>query len=196
MKAPSTSSAYSSIRDTLGASAYKVIKKADKGQIAFWGDISVIALANIFQLCEIATLSGKLEVQSTLNKGDFYFTKGILSYGMLQIHHRRLGEILLQSQLLTKEQLQECLQLHKQLRPQPRFGQLLIDKGYIDPKRLNNTLQQQVKEAFFETLSWQEGTFVFYQGLSPEPQEIQLRERVESLLLEGMVFLDNAAEIK
>ena len=51
-----------------------------------------------------------------------------------------------------------------------------------------------MKEAFFETLSWHEGSFVFYPKLVPAPEEVQTRARIDSLLLEGMVHLDEAAD--
>jgi len=164
--------------------------------ISFQGNIAAIALDNIFQLLEFAALSGKLEVNSRDNIGNFYFTKGVLTYGMLHINHRKIGEILLDSQLITEEQLQECLDLHKQSQFQRRFGQILLEKNYIQSARLDDSLHRQIKEAFFEALSWQEGTFFFYQNQTPSPEATRLQARVDHLLLEGMVYLDNSAAPK
>ena len=168
---------------------------AGKG-IAFQGDIGVIALDNIFQLFDFAALSGKLEVHSPANKGSFYFKEGVLIFGMLHISRRKIGKILLEAQMLTEEQLQECLLLHKQTRPQRQFGQILMEQGYLDPAGLNDTLSRQIKESFFEALSWQQGTFTFYHNQTPPPDVIQLQERVDHLLLEGMVYLDNTATLE
>jgi hypothetical protein len=160
--------------------------------ISFQGNIAAIAMENIFQLLDFAALTGKLEVNSPDNTGNFYFTKGVLTSGMLQINHRKIGEILLESQLITEEQLQECLRLHKQSNFQRRFGQILLELGYIQPSILNESLLSQIKEAFFEALSWQEGTFVFYRNMVPAPDAIRLQARVDHLLLEGMVYIDNS----
>lgn len=159
--------------------------------ISFQGNIAAIALENIFQLLDFAALTGKLEVSSPDNIGNFYFTKGLFTYGMLHIHHRKIGEILLESQLITEEQLQECLHLHKQCKFQRRFGQILLEQNYIQPSLLNDSLQRQIKEAFFETLSWQEGTFAFYLNQEPSSGTIQLQARIDHMLLEGMVYIDN-----
>jgi hypothetical protein len=159
--------------------------------ISFQGNIAAIAMENIFQLLDFAALTGKLEVNSPGNTGNFYFTKGVLTSGMLQINHRKIGEILLESQLITEEQLQECLRLHKQSQFQRRFGQILLEKNYIQPSILDDSLLRQIKEAFFEALSWQEGTFIFYQNQVPSPGAIRLQARVDHLLLEGMVYIDN-----
>ena len=161
--------------------------------ICFQGNIAAIALENIFQLLDFAALTGKLEVNAPNNTGNFFFTKGLLTSGMLHINHRKIGEILLESRLITQEQLQVCLRLHKQSNFQRRFGQILLENNYIQPSLLNASLLSQIKEAFFEALSWHEGTFVFYQNMVPGPDAIQLQARIDHLLLEGMVYIDNTA---
>jgi len=160
-------------------------------RIAMQGNIAAIALDNIFQLFDFAALTGKLEVHSPENIGNFYFTQGVLTYGMLQIHQRKIGEILLESKMITAEQLQECLRLHAQGLFQRRFGQILLEQGYIEPSGLDNSLLRQIKEAFFEALSWQEGTFAFYPDQFPAPEAVRLEARIDHLLLEGMVYIDN-----
>jgi hypothetical protein len=161
--------------------------------ISFQGNIAAIALENIFQLLDFAALTGKLEVNSPDNIGNFYFSKGLFTYGMLHINHKKIGEILLESKLITEEQLQECLLLHKEGKFQNRFGQILLEKKYIEPSILNDSLLGQIKKAFFEALSWKEGTFIFYQNLAPSPGAIQMQARIDHLLLEGTVYLDDMA---
>jgi hypothetical protein len=159
--------------------------------IALQGNIAAIALDNIFQLFDFAALTGKLEVHTPENIGNFYFMQGVLTYGMLQIHQRKIGEILLESKMITPVQLQECLRLHAQGRFQRRFGQIVLEQGFIEPSGLDESLLRQIKEAFFEALSWQEGTFAFYPDQFPAPETVQLQARVDHLLLEGMVYIDN-----
>ncbi len=163
------------------------------GVVALQGDIAAIALENVFQLFDFAALTGKLEILTSENSGSFYFKKGMLTYGILQINHRRIGELLLDSQMITEVQLEECLLQHQQDPTQKRFGQILLDKGYIQPGNLGESLLRQIKEAFFEALSWQQGTFHFYLNQHPAPEELQTYTRIDHLLLEGMVYLDNTA---
>lgn len=162
-------------------------------RVALEGDISAIAIENIFQLFDFAAMTGKLEVQSATNSGTFYFRKGMLIHGLLQINHRKIGQILLDSQVITEQQLQECLLLHEQTGTRQKFGQILLDKEYIKPDWLNSSLLRQIKEAFFEALSWQKGTFRFYLDQYPAPDVAQLYARVDHLLLEGMVYIDQAS---
>ncbi|WP_448873067.1 DUF4388 domain-containing protein [Desulfobulbus propionicus] len=163
------------------------------GPVGFQGDISFVALDNVFQLMDLAGLSGKLEVRSEDNGGTFYFTNGVFINGTLRINPRRIGAILLESGLITEAQLQEGLRLHEQsAQPQP-LGQILLDRGYVDPGRLDDSLVRQIKEAFFSTLSWRQGSFVYYPGEMPAQTATHLLERVDHLLLEGMVYLDSLA---
>lgn len=172
--------------------AEKKVTKPAMGAVALQGDIAAIALENIFQLFDFAALSGKLKIRTDANSGSFYFRKGMLTYGILQINHFKIGELLLASKMITPEQLRECLLVHEQNPSRQRFGQILLEKGYIQPGHLNDSLLRQIKEAFFEALSWQQGTFHFYLDQNPAPEEIQICTRIDHLLLEGMVYLDNA----
>lgn len=164
-----------------------------KTAAAFQGDIAAIALENIFQLFDFAALSGKLEVHAPENSGSFYFASGVLTYGMLRINPRKIGEMLLESGMITEEQLHECLLLHRQDQGTRPLGHLLQEKGYVDAARLDDLLIRQIKEAFFESLSWRQGTFAFYPGQMSVPTTMRLQERVDHLLLEGMVYLDTLA---
>ncbi|MCL1979729.1 MAG: DUF4388 domain-containing protein [Proteobacteria bacterium] len=157
------------------------------------GDLETIPIENIFQLLDLATLTGKLLIQAKGNSSIFFFRKGMLIRGLLKAKQRRIGQILLDAQAITEEQLQECLQLHQRSRSRQRFGKLLLEKGYIQPYLLDKSLLRQIKEAFFETLSWGKGSFKFYSGQVPDPDETQMCVRIDRLLLEGMVHVDQVS---
>jgi hypothetical protein len=160
---------------------------------ALQGDVAAIAIENVFQLFEFASLTGKLEVQTSTNSGNFFFRKGMLIHGLLRVNQRKIGQILLDAKAITPEQLAECIHLHEQAGARQRFGQILLDKGYAQPYLLDKSLLRQIKEAFFEALSWNEGTFRYYPDQMPPSDEIQMYGRIDRLLLEGMVYIDQSA---
>ncbi|MBM9616531.1 DUF4388 domain-containing protein [Desulfobulbus rhabdoformis] len=159
--------------------------------IGFQGNIAAVSLDNIFQLIDFASLTGKLIVQAQNNDGNFYFSAGIFVHGTLRVNPHRIGALLLENSVITTAQLEECLQLHEQSSPPQPLGQFLVEKGYVDPQYLDESLGQQVKRAFYESLAWQEGTFAFYPGEDPIGAVNQIQERIDHLLLEGMIYLDN-----
>jgi len=162
---------------------------------ALQGDIGIVPIENIFQFLEVVALTGKLAIQATDNSGIFYFRQGVLIHGSLKFNQRKVGQILLDTKAVTEEQLRECLQLYEQSGSRQRFGKFLLDKGYANPYLLDKSLLYQIKEAFFEALSWTEGTFRFYSGQAPAPDEIQMYGRLERLLIEGMIHLDHTSSL-
>lgn len=159
---------------------------------AMRGDIGAIALVNIFQFFSLAGLTGRLDIHSTANSGHFYFREGILTRGMLHTSRRRVGEILVASAVITEQQLQECLRLNGAEQPARRIGEILLERGYVHPVKLEDSLFLQMKEAFMATLSWQEGRFAFYPDQVPGHNEYQTHARIDQLLLEGMAETDEA----
>lgn len=158
---------------------------------ALEGDISAVALDDIFQLFDYAGLTGELEVSSGQNSGYFFFEKGLLIFGMLTTNQLKLGEILVAEKYITKDQLDECLQLHRNHGAPKRLGNIMVEHGYINQENLVETIGRQIKAAVFEALSWREGRFSFFNNRTPGKEDILLSERVDHLLLEGMVHLDD-----
>ena len=160
------------------AAAPPLVREESFAAVPAGAAIGETAQENISQSLDPAALTGRLDVRSPATGGSFNFRNGVLTHGVLHVSQRRIGEILLESNLITADQLQECLRLHEQARPPKRFGQILLDRDYIPPAKLDNSLLQQMKEAFFETLSWHEGSFSFYPKLVPAPEEMQTRSLV------------------
>lgn len=160
---------------------------------ALQGDIAAISLDDVFQLFDYAGLTGELEVQHVDNNGFFFFEKGVLIFGMLAENRQRLGEMLLDEGYITAEQLDECLSMHKEDSRQ-RLGRILLAQAYVSEDELVDSLGRQAKSAVFEALSWKEGSFYFHINKAPDDGEVLLRERVDHLLLEGMVHIDENSE--
>ncbi|WP_028579615.1 DUF4388 domain-containing protein [Desulfogranum japonicum] len=159
---------------------------------ALRGDIAAIGLEDVFQLFNFAGLTGELEVQGVSNNGFFFFEKGALIFGALDNKQTKIGELFLASGRITEEQLNECLAIQKQNGNTQRLGQILIAKGYIGRNNLTASLSRQMREAFFDVLTWSEGVFSFYLDHAPGKDEQRLHERVDALLLQGAMHIDHS----
>ena len=164
----------------------------EAASVAMQGDIAAVSLVNIFQFFSLAGLTGRLDIRTTANSGHFYFNEGILTHGVLQTSRRRIGEILIESKVITEQQLQECLRVNGANGSAKRIGEILLERGYLHPVKLDDTLFMQMKEAFMATLNWEEGSFAFYPDLSPPIGDFLTAARIDQLLLEGMVDTDEA----
>lgn len=158
--------------------------------VDFQGAIDVVTIEGVFQLLYYANLSGKLILLNPPKKASFYFSKGKLMWGSLHDEQKQLGQRLIDAAAITEEQLEECLVIHIGEKHKKKLGSILLEKGFLQTDILHESLKQQAKEAFFQSLSWQQGSFAFISDLPSPEDEFTLNERIDHLLLEGVVQID------
>lgn len=160
--------------------------------VALQGNIALIELNTIFQFFDYTSASGELRIIGEENNGSFFFRNGMLIFGTLSVNQKKIGDLLLDSQLITAQQLAQSLEIHGQHGGRRRLGEILVHRGFLDYQNLAEMLKKQAREAFFATLAWKKGMFFFYADQYPAKEEILINDRIEHLLLEGMVRMDNA----
>jgi hypothetical protein len=164
---------------------------SSKKTAPFQGDLSVITIENLMQLVGHASLSGELQLTTPSNSAVFFVHKGTLVYGYLENNPMKIGQILIQENYITSEHLQECLSQYKRESPRPKIGKILVEKGYLQQDDLVKAIKEQIKAIFFEVLSWKEGSFTFSIKDIPSGEGIFLEERIDHLILAGIIHLDN-----
>ncbi|PHR26430.1 MAG: hypothetical protein COA36_12220 [Desulfotalea sp.] len=169
-----------------------ILDSRHKCGVSLQGDIAVIELNNIFQFFDYAAASGELRVVGEDNNASFFFQRGKLIFGALSVNQKKIGDMLVESGILSGYQLSQALTMHAQHGRRRRLGDILVKKGFVKFEELSEMLQTQAREAFFETLSWKEGMFFFYANQFPSKEEILINERIDHLLLEGIVRMDNS----
>lgn len=161
--------------------------------VAFQGDLSVITIENLMQLVSHAALSGELQLTATANSAVFFVHKGTLVYSYLENNPMKIGKRLIQEGYISSEHLDECLALYQRKSPRPKIGKILVEKGYLQQKDLEEAIKEQIKDIFFEVLSWKEGSFTFSVKEIPPGEGIFLEERIDHLILQGIIHLDELA---
>ena len=103
----------------------------------------------------------------------------------------RLGQVLYRNGVLSKAQLDEVL---GEVDPERRFGQLVVEKGFLAQDVLFQQLQKQVEQVFFATLLTREGSYLFVRpDDSGEPPAHRVHLPVQMLLMEGVQRIDEMA---
>lgn len=166
-------------------------KDFDKKCSALQGDLSVVTIENLMQLMSYSGLSGELHVGSPENAASFIVDNGILVFAYLKSNSLRIGERLQQKGYVTKENLKDCLQLYRNQSTKSKFGALLVEKGFLKNSDLEEAIKEQVRDIFFEVLSWKNGTFSFCASDNSPKEDILLEERIDHLILTGIVQMDN-----
>lgn len=164
---------------------------ADNKAAVLQGDLSVVTIENLMQLMSHAVLSGELRLVTSGNEASFIIRKGALVFGYLKNPPSRMGERLVQAGYITSENLLECLHLYQQQDCRQRLGRILVENKYISVAHLEEIIREQVRDSFFRVLSWKSGSFLFFSNESPPEEDILLDERIDHLIIEGILAMDD-----
>jgi len=167
------------------------IQNFDNKVVALQGDLAVVTIENLMQLMSHAGLSGELRLVTIDNDACFIIRHGALVFGHLKFNFPRTGERLVQAGHITNENLRDCLRLYREQSSKLRLGEILVDKRFVSTNHLEEVIKEQVKDCFFKVLTWQDGSFSFYPNESPPKENILLDERIDHLIIEGIVALDH-----
>lgn len=170
------------------------IQSNQQSDIALQGDLSVISIENLMQLVGHAGLYGEVQITTATNSAILFVHRGTLVYSYLKNNPKKIGQRLIQGKYITSEQLQDCLSLYRAGSVQPRIGKLLVEKKYLKQEDLEKVHKEQSKAIFFETLSWQKGSFIFLVKRIPKGEDIFLQERIDHLTLEGIFHVDELSD--
>ncbi len=154
------------------------------------GNIEKFTLPEILQLVAASRKSGTLGIQRDESIVMVYFKNGdiIYGYGPRQTFH--LGQLLKERGKLNAAQLDEAVQDQAHSENSRRLGEILINKGFIDRADLHKVVEEQVENLLYSLLSWQTGSFKFYENQFPTEEEITVRLSVENVILEGLRRFD------
>jgi len=159
--------------------------------MALEGTFKDFGLADIFQLIGLQKKTGVLTVRGEGGRlVTVSFEKGMVVFAdeFQRTEAERLGNVLLRTRLLSKEQLERAMAVQKST--SQRLGHVLIGQQLISQQALSDALQLQVKETVYRLFRWQEGSYHF----SPEPvtfdREIYVPIPAEFVLMEGTRMID------
>jgi hypothetical protein len=161
------------------------------------GNIERFTLPEIFQLVSTGRKTGTLGIQRDDDIVMVYFKDGsvIFGYGPRKTYH--IGQMLVESGRISTEQLDESIAAQNQNQKSgKRLGQILIEKQYIDRADLEAVIRRQVEDLIFSLMSWDRGSFKFYENQFPTEEEILVNLSTENVVLEGLRRLDEMTRLK
>lgn len=170
------------------------MEKHEQGEVRsadLQGSLSSIPVDVVVQLIGYSSLTGILRIQNGSRRATLIIKNGGLCWGSLHEPQRKLGQRLVSSSLITETQLAECLEVQGNADRKERLGEILITKGLLGPDMLRKSLEEQIKEAFFEILDWKHGSFSFVVINNFPAKLCELDKQIENLLLEKAVSDDN-----
>ncbi len=160
------------------------------------GSVENFSLPEILQLVATTRKTGTLAIQNQNAIVMVYFKDGHITYayGPQQTYH--IGQLLKELEVLTAQQLEDAVKIQTESETSARLGEILIDQNFISRSDLEAAVKTQIEELLYSLLSWQTGSFKFYEDQLPTEEEITVRLSVENVILEGLRRFDemNMAE--
>jgi len=161
------------------------------------GNIERFTLPEIFQLVSASRKTGTLGIQRDDNIVMVYFRDGsvIYGYGPRKTYH--IGRMLVDMGRISPTQLDESISVQAADSGRgKRLGQILIEKRYIDRADLEQVVRRQVEELIYSLMTWDKGSFKFYENQFPTDEEITVKLSTENVVLEGLRRLDEMTRLK
>ncbi len=121
----------------------------------------------------ISNETGELGVQRGRVKKVIYFERGQPVFALSNLISDRFGQFLVRVGKIKAHQLQEALQLGAATKR--RTGDILIQKGLLEPTERMYYVGQQVKAIIYTLFGWEEGTYVLQLKDQASAEPIKLR---------------------
>src|SRR5687768_4980600 len=110
------------------------------------GSLKEASLPDVIQLLQFGRRTGCLALADRQRLGSIYLADGWITYAAIVNRRDRLGDVLLHHGMVTREQLEQALQLQQGSRGR-RVGEILVNLGAISADQLRVVLRSQVQEA-------------------------------------------------
>jgi hypothetical protein len=159
--------------------------------MALEGTIKDFGLPDIFQLIGLQRKTGLLTLRNDKETVTVIFENGmvVLADSSSKRLEDRLGNVLVKQGRLSKERLDEVLQVQKATLQ--RLGHILIAANHITAKDLQTALHMQISQIVFKVFRWRDGEYHFAPSESVDyDRENTNPMSADFILMEGIRMVD------
>ncbi|MEF9425720.1 MAG: DUF4388 domain-containing protein [Candidatus Mariimomonas ferrooxydans] len=156
---------------------------------SFKGSLREFHLPEILIGYQRSPKTGILEVTGGSIVKKIYIKNGDMIFSASNHEDDRLGALLLKKGWITFEQYRQASALLKQTGE--RFGNILVELGYLTSKELSVAVQHQIEEIIISLFTVEEGTFEFSEGPLPSDEVITLRISAANIIYQGIKKINN-----
>lgn len=156
--------------------------------MALEGNLRDFSLADMFRLLASGTKTGVLHVTSDRGEGLVCFRDGEVFFASSGDVGESVGKRLVSSGVISDKQLRQAtglMKIQKKDKANRRLGQILVDEGYLDVGVLERILRDQVAEALFDLLRWEEGELRFESDETLASADLGLTVSVDAVLADA-----------
>ena len=170
----------------------KYFQRVAAETVQFEGDLSVLALSDVFLFLSASKKSGVLLLQEKYRWG-FFFQNGNLVYAAGEDPKGSLAAYLLRRQFLTE---QDLLEGSRFLEEQEDAQKVLLQLTSLTPQDLTEQWVRCVEEMIFQVFSLSKGRFSFLNGELMPPFVLGLPMTTTNYVMEATRRLDEWARVQ
>ena len=128
--------------------------------MSFTGDLEHLSIVDVIQLLHATRKSGTLVVQGRKGESQLVFKDGYIVSANHVDNHVRIGNLLVEQQVLTEDQLHLAL-LDQNVAGADRkpLIAMLIEQGQVKPEEAYRCLEALIELTIVEIIGWRRGTF-------------------------------------
>ncbi|TVR63689.1 MAG: tetratricopeptide repeat protein [Gemmatimonadales bacterium] len=161
------------------------------------GALSEVGLADICQLLAMGRKTGRLSITDRSNFAHIYFEDGLVIHAVILNRPDRLADLLVGNGAVAPQALREARSRRSGEPGERHYARILADEGALSPQDLERYVAVTVEEAVYRLFMWEDGSFTFQGGISPDrgiPAQVHIP--IQNLLLEGARRADEWTQIR
>jgi hypothetical protein len=157
------------------------------------GDLARLDVPDVLSFLNMGKRTGVLALEKLDQETKLFFREGNPVYAASTKEDLHLGAMLVRLRKVSADTIDRALS-------RPRSGRwrvgsvLLADKLLTEPE-LASFLKVQVSEVIFDTFTWREGVFTFWEKVPPPATAVTLEMDLQNLLMEGSRRLDERSRL-
>lgn len=172
----------------------------ERVSVALEGNLKDFSLADMFRLLASGSKTGTLHVEAAGGEGIVCFKGGEVFFASSSGTEREaVGKRLVRASIISDKQLRQAMglmKIQKKDKADRKLGQILVDEGYVESPVLEGFIREQISEALFDLLRWEEGELRFESDESCDDVDLGLAVDVDSVLADAEKRLETWKKIR
>ncbi|HUG53574.1 MAG TPA: DUF4388 domain-containing protein [Vicinamibacteria bacterium] len=157
------------------------------------GDLGRLDVPDVLSFLNMGRRTGVLALEKPDQETKLFFREGNPVYASSSKEDLHLGAMLVRMRKVGQDTIQSALDKPRSGRW--RVGSVLLADKLISEQELASFLKVQVSEVIFDTFTWREGVFTFWEKVPPPATAVTLEMDLQNLLMEGSRRLDERSRL-
>ena len=168
--------------------------------MSFEGDLEHLPLVDVIQLLHQTGKTGTLTLKSSKGESQLVFRDGFIVSANHVNNSIRIGQVMIDMGLLSREALEQALQAQKKAGSERKpIIQMLIEEGIVETQAAYQGLEALIEMTIVDVLTWTKGTFCLdvnqivvsddYRYF-PEQTNTQIHMNTQSILMDALRIYD------